>query len=286
MLLGAIEIGLCSTRLTVSDVGAESSRILIDREHALPVESRRVERLNCLLAADADAAKAAGVERIEVTALAELRGSRLIKLAERFVKRAALGSIRIQSRSERAAASFVAVGRRERDFEGSMTVATIDEDAIGIASGIGGGRPSWVGSRPAGTVTMTRRARFSDPPLPAQLEAAVHGATRAVASLHPPASERFLISSRLAPVVARLCGERPGPRDTRRGLDAILGQTVDDISAWFGVGRSEATRLPGTLVGFTALSAALGREVEPVSLDPVAARHWLSERPTGTGAGR
>lgn len=283
MILGAIEIGLRSTRLCVSDVGVRSSRSLITRDHRLSARLENAERLGALVMAESETARDAGAERIEVLASSELRGSRLVRLVGRFAEASGLGPVRLPTRRERVAAAFLAATRALVDEPAPVGVARIDDDAIGIATGRAGDLPAWVGTRPVGAVTMTRRARFFDPPLPTQIEAAVSGASRAIASLSPPQSGRLLVSSPLAAVVARLCGTRPGARDARRGLESIFGQTADDIAAWFGVGSGLARQLPGVLVGHIALADALGREVEPVNCDHVAGRHWLDSSPAPAG---
>jgi len=287
VILGAIEIGLRSTRLSVSDVGSRSSRRLITRDHRLSARLASAERLGALVMAESEAARDAGSERVEVFASPELRGSRLIRLVERFAEASGTGPVRLPSRRERSAAAFLGGTRSLVDEPDPVGVARIDEDAIGIAVGTPGGPPEWIGTRPVGAVAMTRRARFFDPPLPAQIEAAVSGAGRAMASLAPPFSERLLVSSPLAAVVARLAGTRPGARELRRGLGSIYGQTADDIAAWFGVGSGLARQLPGVLVGHLALAEALDRRVEPAACDHVAGRYWLDLLPAAAeGGGR
>ena len=128
---------------------------------------------------------------------------------------------------------------------------------------------------------MTRKARFQDPPRPGQLEAAITGASRGIASMLPPQTARVLVVSSLAAVVERLCGPRIGPEDARKGIAAILGQTSDDISAWFGVDEPLARNLPGVLVGHAALAEGLGVRVEPALTDLPASRQWLTEREVG-----
>ncbi|MCO5316057.1 MAG: hypothetical protein M9938_07840 [Solirubrobacterales bacterium] len=283
MILGAIEIGLRSTHLTVSEVGPRSSQRLLARDHLLKAELGNLQRLGALIMAEAECARDAGAEQVEVVAAPELRGTRLIRLAGRFAEATGAGPIRLPSRRERVASAFLGATRGLPSRDDRIGLATIDEDAIGIAVGSPGEIPDWIGTRPVGTAVMTRRARFFDPPLPTQLEAAITGATRAITSLSPPDTERLLVGSRLAAVVTRLGGPRPGSHDSRRGLDAILGQTGDDIAAWFGIGTVLARQLPGVLVGHVALAEGLNREIEPVSSDQVAGRYWLKRDPATVG---
>jgi len=170
-------------------------------------------------------------------------------------------------------------------LDGPVGIAHVGETAIGIAVGAPGELPGWIGSRPVGASTMTRKARFANPPRPAQIEAAIAGASRGISSLLPPSCERLLVSSPLAEVVGRLCGLSIGPAEARRGLDAILGQTSEDTSAWFGVEPALARHLPGMLVGHAALAEGLGMAVEPVVCDHAAGRHWLDEAQLGIAGG-
>ena len=96
--------------------------------------------------------------------------------------------------------------------------------------------------------------------------------------MFPPEADRVLVVSPLAPVVERLCGPRIGPDEARKGLDAILGQTSEDISAWFGAEAPLARHLPGIIVGHAALAEGLGVKVEPALADLAASRHWFAER--------
>lgn len=285
MIVGAVEIGLRSTRLAVSDFDARTSRTLIDREHRLTARLDNIDRLGALVMAEAEIARDAGADKVEVVASPEFRGSRLMRLVDRYAGAIGAAPVRIPTRRERTEAAFLAAARKLEDgVDDPVGVARIDEDAIGIAVGRPGERPGWVGTRPVGAVAMTRRARFFDPPLPTQIEAAIAGASRAIASLFPPDRGRLLVTSPLSTVVARLCGEKAGPGAARRGLDAILGQTGDDIAAWFGVGSARARQLPGVLVGHVALAEGLDEQVEPVGVDEVAGRHWLAAMsPVGEG---
>ncbi len=289
MILGVLEISLRSTRFTVTEVAPDSSRFVLSRSHGLTAGPENADRLMALLMAEVEVAREMGADRIEVVAVPELRGSRLIRLVDRVGEAIGVGPVRIPSRRDTAAAAFLGVTRpRAGDVEGPVGVAHIGETAIGIAVGEPGSMPTWIGSRPVGTSTMTHKARFSNPPRPAQIEAAITGASRGIGSLYPPGCDRLFVSSSMSEVVGRLCGLVIGPADARRGLDAILGQTSADTAAWFGVEPVLARHLPGMLVGHAALSEGLGIRVEPVACDHGAGREWLAalELETAGGEGR
>ena len=286
MILGAIEIGLRSTRFTVTEVGADESHLRLSRSHGLTAGPENLERLGALLMAEVEVAREMGAERIDVVAAPELRGSRLIRLVDRFADAVGVAPVRVPTRRDSSAAAFLAVTRPLADrLDGPVGIAHVGETAIGIAVGAPGELPGWIGSRPVGASTMTRKARFANPPRPAQIEAAIAGASRGISSLLPPSCERLLVSSPLAEVVGRLCGLSIGPAEARRGLDAILGQTSEDTSAWFGVEPALARHLPGMLVGHAALAEGLGMSVEPVVCDHAAGRHWLGEARLGIAGG-
>lgn len=279
MILGAIEISLRSTRTVLSRVSQDSSTPILERNHAITAGVDALERLSALLMAEIENARDLGAKRIEVLAVPTLRGSRLVRLLDRVTGAMGSGPIRIPSRRDWTAASFLGVTVPADDASSDpVSVAVIGETAIGFAAGTPGRMPDWIGSRPVGSSTMTRKARFQDPPRPGQLEAAVTGASRGIASMYPPATDRVMVASPLATVIERLCGPKIGPDEARKGLNAILGQTSEDIAAWFGTDPSLARHLPGIIVGHAALAEGLGAEVEPALTDLAASRHWLAER--------
>jgi hypothetical protein len=283
LILGAIQISQRTTRLRVSDVSGTGSRRLIDRPHRVSAELRNCDRLTALLMAEVEAARDAGAERIEVTALPELRGMRLLRLLDRVSRASGSGPISVPSRTDMLAAAFLAVTtpalRRlpAETFADDVAVAFVGESFTGVATGQAGRRPSWVGSRPLGTETLTSRARFEDPPRPNQTEAAISGVRRALGSLALPRCGTAFVASGSAAVLERLCGRQIDEQAARRGLGAILGQTSDDTAAWFGAEPATARQLPATLVACLALAESLKLPLRPAGFDPVAGRWWLAE---------
>lgn len=251
----------------------------MERSHGVTAGVEGLDRISALIMSEVEFARDNGAEEIEVIAVPALRGSRLVRLLGRVTEAVGAGPVRIPSRRDWTAATFLGVTVPAGDtLPGSVGVAAIGETAIGLGVGQPGEIPEWIGSRPVGASTMTRKARFQDPPRPGQLEAAVIGASRGIASMFPPEVERVLVVSPLASVVERLCGPRIGPEEARKGLDAILGQTSEDISAWFGAEAPLARHLPGIIVGHAALAEGLGVKVEPALADLAASRYWLAER--------
>lgn len=289
MILGAIEISLRSTRFSLSEVTSGSARRIVERRHAVTAGVDGLDRISALIMAEAECARDHGADWIEIIAVPALRGSRLVRLLDRVAEAVGAGPIRIPTRRDWAAASFLGVTVPAADLlPDSVSVAVIGETAIGLAVGSPGEVPEWIGSRPVGASTMTRKARFQDPPLPGQIEAAITGASRGIASMFPPETDRVLVVSSLAPVVERLCGPLIGPDEARRGLGAILGQTSEDMSAWFGAEIALARNLPGIIVGHAALAEGLGVKVEPALSDLPASLEWLAGREqfvTGQGSG-
>jgi len=278
LILGAIHISERVTRLRVADVGRGDSRRLIDRSSLVRAELRNCDRLSALLMAEVEAARDAGAVEVEVIATRELRGTRLLRLLDRVTRASGAGGIHLPGTADTLAAGFLAVTRpREAVLDGAVAVARIAESTTGVAFGIPGGPPEWVGSRSLGAATLTDRARFTDPPRPNQIEAAVNGAMRALGSLALPVCDRVFLSTPMSAVLEQLCGPRIEAATARRGLDSILGQTADDIAAWFGAESGQARLLPATLVIVFALADLTGTAVEPSISDPVAGRAWLAE---------
>jgi hypothetical protein len=277
LILGVIQISGRVTRLRVSDVGSDTSRRLIDRSSLVTAELRNCERLSALLMAEVEAARDAGAVEVEIVAARSLRGTRLLRLLDRVSRASGAGGIHLPGAADRLAESFMAVTRpRQATLGGAVAVARTGDSSTGIATGSPGEPPGWVGSRALGAATLTERARFTDPPRPNQIEAAINGATRALESLALPGFERVFLDTPVAAVLERLCGSRIDASTARRGLDAILGQTADDTAAWFGTEAGRARLLPATLVIVFALASLTRTAVEPCSADPVAGRAWLA----------
>jgi exopolyphosphatase/pppGpp-phosphohydrolase len=278
LILGAIHISERALRLRVADVESDGSRRVIDRTSLVRAELRNCDRMSALLMAEAETARDAGVVDLEVLATRSLRGTRLLRLLDRVARASGAGTIKLPAAAEELSSGFLAATRPRRpDLGETVAVADITESTVGISVGTPGEAPDWVGSRPLGAATLTRRARFSDPPRPNQIEAAVNGALRSVGSMAVPPCERILLNTSMPGALGRLCGARIDAGSARRGLDSILGQTADDTAAWFGADSGRARLLPATLVIVHAIAGLTGAAVEPCTVDPVAGRAWLAE---------
>ena len=276
MILGSIEISNRSLRFSVTEVEAATSIRLVERFHSIFAREENLDRLATLIVAEAEAAREAGAVRVEVTAGPDLRGTTLAHELNRVCASIGADNLKIPSAHHRAEAAFMGVtvpGREQ--MKGEVAVALVGERTVSVAAGSPGHLPHWVASRPVGALSMTEKARFSDPPRPVQIDAAISGSTRQIASLMPPAVDKVLVASDFAPVVERLCGSRFDREAARRGLDAVLGLNSDDLSAWFGIAPGLSRYLPGTLVCHLALAEALDCVLEPVVWEPVAGSEWL-----------
>jgi len=287
LILGAIEISKRTTRLRVSEAGPSSSRRLLDRSSLVSAELRNCDRLSALLMSEIEAARDAGADRVEVLASRSLRGTRLLRLLDRVSRASGAGGILLPDPRERLASAFLSVTVPLADgLDGSVAVARVGESTTGVAFGGPGEPPAWVGSRPVGCAALTERARFSDPPRPNQIEAAVTAAVRKLETLVPPTPDRLFVSTPLSGALERVCGSQIDAASARRGLDSILGQTGDDIAAWFGVESGRGRLLPATIICCLGLAEAFGLPVEPREGDFVAGRLWLAEASrSAAGAG-
>jgi exopolyphosphatase/guanosine-5'-triphosphate,3'-diphosphate pyrophosphatase len=277
LILGAIHISERVTSLWVADVGGDDSRMLINRSSPISAELHNLGRLTALLTAELEAARDVGAVNIEVTASRSLRGTRLLRLLDRVARASGAGGVQLPGSVASLAADFLAVTRpRTTVLDGPVAVARIGEGSTGVAVGAPGRPPEWVGSRPLGAAVLASRARFTDPPHPDQVEAAVNGAMRAVGSLALPAFSRLFLATPVWAMLQRLCGPRIEADAARRGVDSILGQTADDIASWLVGEPWQARLLPATAVLTLALADLTGASVEPCPADPVAGRVWLA----------
>lgn len=284
MILGAIEISTRLTRLSVIDIDGNNSATLLERSHAVSAELANLERLSALLMAEVERARDLGADRVEVIASSDLRGTRLIRLLDRVSQGVGAGEVRLPGPREAVGAAFLAATRPlDLPVEKAVAVAIVSDSMIGIGVGAAGSAPAWIGARPVGAVAISEKAGFSDPPRPNQIEAAITGTCRRVGSLGPPPFSRMLVVSGFANVVKRLCGSAMTFPDARRGLESILGQTADDLAAWFGIDPASSRFLPGAMVGHAAIAGSFGSPVEPVKHDLAAGLYWLDEAAVVSG---
>ena len=129
MILGAIEISSRSVRFCVADVGSNASTRVTERFHTIKALPENLERLTAILMAEAEAARGMGVERLEVTAGADLRGTRLAQQLDRVCQSVGAGRLRIPSVREESAAVFAGVTVPDLEHQGErVAVALVGED--------------------------------------------------------------------------------------------------------------------------------------------------------------
>lgn len=269
MVHAAIEITPGSIRTRAVDGGGEPG-CLVDRFVPVPVEASNIRRVEAILADAVAAAREVGADRIEVSAAPEMRGDRVLALIGRSVRGPGIGPVQVLDPGSLMAGRFLAATRAISE-PNRIAVVGLGHHSVGLAVGLPGSRPEWVGSRPVGLERIHSRARLQDPPTPVQVEAAVSATIRSLASLHPPRIERLLVVSDFADQIAAICGSPAGESEVRAGLDSMLGMTADELAASTGRNWRHARLLVPATVAHLAVARLLELPLEPVEVDPAAA---------------
>lgn len=256
--------------------GDEPQARPLDREYAVSPLGVTPDRLAALIDEAADEIRSAGDSDPEVVMVGNLRGTRLPSLIRRLARRAGLGPLKIPSRREQVVGAFLAAtAQHDLQSDSEEAVFILSDSFLGVAVGRPGVLPDWTASRPVTAQALVRRARFSDPPTPAQLDAATSGTLRHVGSLAPPDFDRVTLVSELVPSIVHLCGTEIDTESAGRGLDQLIG-LAGPVVAPDGAGdRAARQAVAATLVICRALSIRFDTPLELMIPDPARARALL-----------
>ncbi|HNC06249.1 MAG TPA: hypothetical protein PLS38_08100, partial [Solirubrobacterales bacterium] len=86
-----------------------STRRIVERSHKVTAGIDGLDRISALIMSEAEFARDQGAGRVEVIAVPGLRGSRLIRLLDRVADAVGAGPIRIPTRRDWTAATFLGV---------------------------------------------------------------------------------------------------------------------------------------------------------------------------------
>lgn len=250
---------------------------LLELEYGFPpreASSRGLQELIERAVAEVD--EAGGVDP-EVVIVGDLRGTRLPALVERIARRIGLDSVGVPSRREQIAGAFLAAtGHRSPESPAKAGVAILTDSFLGLAVGTPGCLPDWTASRPITAGSLAGRARFSDPPTGAQLEAAASAATRSLGSLVPPEPPSgILLVTEEAYQIVDACGSQLSPESVTRALHSPGGTVGRDDGGARDNTRPSRSRLAATLVICRALLDQFGMPLDPMVPDPALARELL-----------
>lgn len=258
-------------RTRVSALQSGSAGSLVDRFVPVEAEQANLDRIAGIVADGVTAARSAGAEGVDLVLSPDLRGSRIAQLLERRLGPVVSG-VRSPEPGAQIAARFIATTAGHSPVEpgADVGVAGLGHSSLGIAVGVTGEAPRWIGSRPIGIDRLASRVRFEDPPTPVQLDVARVSCVRSLATLQPPSFDVLLVVSDFEAIISELCGPGASPGEFDAALDWVLGRTSDELSAVTGFDLHLARLLPAAIAVHQALAATFEATVTPVAPDPAA----------------
>lgn len=269
-----IDIGSNTTRLLVADVVGRASG-----ETALaPVVERRAftqlgracgaggtlldearDALATVVAAQAQEARALGVEKLRIVATAALRRS-ADGLATCHALAAAAGApVELLSERDEARLAFGGATRSLTDgLGGSLAVIDVGGGSAQIVVGTCGGGATWSVSLPLGSGDLAAAYLRGDPPDAAELAALRAAVDETLAGVAIPPVERALAVGGSATSLRRLAGERLDPAALERALATLVARPAGDVAEQLRIAPERARLLPAGIVVLAAMAGRVG----------------------------
>jgi len=272
-----IDIGSNTTRLLVADRG-DRGLVEVHQERAFTRLGRGLRQTGAI--ADEKIAEVVEVvlgqlARARAQGATDLRG-----VATAAVRTAANGAelvdaiaratglqVEIVSEAEEARLAFVGATAMMEDPAAARLVGVVDVG--GGSSEIVVGAPpaaiSWWSSAAIGSGVLTEHHLHSDPPTPAELDAARVEIAEALAPLRPPRPDRAVAVGGSATSLGRLTGPVLDAPALTRALDAMAREPAAAVGQRFAIDPQRARLLPAGLLvlegaaGLLATTLMVGR---------------------------
>ena len=273
MRCACIDIGSNTTRLLVADVtdagGGCALAPVVERRaftqlgracragETVPAATR--EALACVVAAQADEARALGAASLRVVATAALRRS-ADGLATCHALAAAAGApVELLSEHDEARLAFAGATCELREA-GDAPVAVADVGGGSAQLVVGGcaSGPTWSVSLPLGSGDLTVAHLRADPPTAGQLAALRAAVDEALAAVAAPPVGRVLAVGGSATSLRRLAGPRLDAPSLERTLATVCEGASADVAERLGLATERARLLPAGIVVLAALARRLG----------------------------
>ncbi len=258
-------------KVAVIDVGSNSVRLLVANVDETDVTELKRERVYLRLGDDAYRLGAIGPEKLALTREVAERYARIARKAgserlESIVtapgRQAENGDELVQTLSDATRAPVVVLSAEDEgrlawhgavarmdDPPDSVAVVDLGGGSCELAVGTPGDSPSWVQSRDAGALRVTRAFLPSETPTKQDVESARLNVHHLLGDLDPPSPDAALAVGGTARAVSRLVGKRFGPDELGKLAKSIVRKGADEVVSGTGITEERAeTLLGGTLV--------------------------------------
>jgi exopolyphosphatase/guanosine-5'-triphosphate,3'-diphosphate pyrophosphatase len=259
MRVGVIDVGSNTVRLLVASVLGSSARTLREERAHLGlgeeilrhgrIRRTKLEEVAAVTGEYARIARKLSVRELETVVTAPGRqGDQPQRLLD-TIRLATAADVRVVSAEEEGRLAFAGAVSRANPGEGVVAVCDVGGGSTEVVVGTELLGPAWVRSVDIGSLRLTAATLPSDPPAPAEIEAAESAVRAAFAAIEPPHPEIVLATGGSARAVARIVGHEYGLHELERVVDLLAGRPAAASAEKLGI-RPERARslLAGALI--------------------------------------
>jgi exopolyphosphatase / guanosine-5'-triphosphate,3'-diphosphate pyrophosphatase len=267
MRVGVIDVGSNTVRLLVASVaGGRVRTVREERAHLGLGEElllhgrlrrRKLDEVAQVTGEYARVARKLGVSELETVVTAPGRqGDEPARLLD-TLGRATAGEVRVVSAEEEGRLAFEGAVARADTGESVVAVCDVGGGSTELVVGTGLLGPAWVRSVDLGSLRLTAALLPSDPPEPAEIEAARAVVRNGFAELDPPRPELALATGGSARAVARIVGREYGADDLEHVIELLAARPAAESAKALGL-RADRAR---TLLAGAAILAEVSRSL-------------------------
>jgi len=265
-----IDIGSNTTRLLVASRDGPGLRELVaeraftrigascESDGRIPAET--IGLTATVVGGQLRSARAAGAGEIVAVATAAIRDAPNRDELLEAVQRETGLEPRVLSGQEEARLSFLGATRGLARGASAPVVAVIDVGggSTELAIGVPGHEPGFWASLRIGSSVIAAAHLHSDPPAPAELEAARSAASAAFEDLGAPPAVGALAVGGTATSLHRIAGHELDPASLQRALETLGSASSAAVAARFELDPERVRLLPGGILVLAAASGCLG----------------------------
>jgi exopolyphosphatase/guanosine-5'-triphosphate,3'-diphosphate pyrophosphatase len=274
VLCACVDIGSNTTRLLVAEPGPNGLReVLAQRSFTRlgrgagadgTIAAAKLPEVGEVVAAQVQAARALGVDRLRVVATAAIRRAPNRGALLAVVRELAGVDVEVLSAEEEARLAFAgATALLDPPPAGTIGVVDVGGGSSELVVGTIAGGVSWVVSLPVGSGVLADGHLHGDPPAPGELAAMRAAAAAAFAGLDAPRPDVAVAVGGSATSLRRLVGPVLDERSIGEALEAVVSDRAAAVARRFDLDTERVRLLPA---GLAILEEAARAFAAPLTL--------------------